>query len=85
MRSRDPVAIWDRFKYRTIGSLRSRYWSCDRGDHIHSKWLLYNMDRDHWVLRDDRIFFTDELYMMTFLKQFPKLYFTAASPRKTPL
>ena len=87
MKDKTPVAIWERWHYMkkkpiSHSAICRQYWSTERGDWNEIAWLRDNIDRDHWVLKDTRIFFTTEKHMLTYVKQFPKRWLTMGKPTR---
>jgi len=87
MKDKTPVAIWERWHYMkkkliAHAAIRRQYWSAARGDWNEIAWLRDNIDRDHWVLKDGRIFFTTENHMLQYVKQFPQKWLTMGKPTR---
>jgi hypothetical protein len=81
---KDPVAPYERSRQRSELDLKRRYPNVRFDETMnvqpYLKWLLDNMDRDHYTFRHGRIWFSNDGYLRQFLNQFPKLYFNHSAP-----
>jgi len=78
------VAPYERSRQRSELDLKRRYPNVRVDETMnvqpYLKWLLHNMDRDHYTFRYERIWFSNNEYLLIFIRQFPKLYFNHSSP-----